>query len=463
MKKIIFAATLAMLAMPSMATVTQNNSCPPGTLNCNTGDNQSQGDVSTVNNNGETHSSSSMLGNSSTSNASGNSFDPSFDNKDQNTNTVSNTNGSDHAQATGGASSSIGNQSDNKATVGNTSSNSGGNTTTSQGGNVGDTSASAGAVSGSVSGSNSGGNDLTNKQGQGQGQGQGQSQGIAGSGNSDVNSTLISQQGQSQNNSGNSASSSGAAATQSQGIAGSGNSDNKNSASNISQQGQSQSNSGNSRNDVKSSNSLGNSSSTSQGQASSNKNSNVSRSGSDNAIKVDASDRSSYKYEDNTKYIFIPSIIPATPPSVIATGNIVKETTACGPLQKIEKTQVVGKFFGLMSESDVEQGFTYDLVAWYDDKGQLMNYFEVPLPDGSGVRLIGHQAIIFSTVVGTANARHLALGGGGSGGNWGQGGTGTSATNQQLVTNIQLRHCEIGIMKSPVVVRDLPVTSKILE
>ena len=169
----------------------------------------------------------------------------------------------------------------------------------------------------------------------------------------------------------------------------------------------------------------------------------------DTNLTVDASDRSSSytSYVDRSRTVFIPAIIPPTPPSTIAVGNIIKETTACGPLQAVEKTPINGKFFGVMFESDVEQGFTYDLVPWYDDDGSVVHYLEIPLENGRGYRLIGHQAVIFATVVGTANSRNVAIGGGSSGGSWGQGGTGTSAANQQLVTNIQLRHCEYGFIE----------------
>lgn len=175
------------------------------------------------------------------------------------------------------------------------------------------------------------------------------------------------------------------------------------------------------------------------------------RSGSDNQLQVDASDRSSQSYTDNSKTVFIPPIIPPTPPSTLAVGNIIKETTACGPLQRVVKTPVNGKFFGLFSSEDVPQGFTYDLEPEVDAQGRLLTYSELPLADGSGYRMIGNQAIIFATVIGTSGARNVALGGGGSSGSWGQGGGGTSAANQQLVTNIQLRACDMGTMKYKVV------------
>ena len=68
-----------------------------------------------------------------------------------------------------------------------------------------------------------------------------------------------------------------------------------------------------------------------------------------------------------------------------------------------------------------------------------------PLRDGS-VRLMGHQAIIFSTVVTVAGGRNIALGGGSSEGSWGQAGGGSTGSNNRLVTNIQLIPCEIGTL-----------------
>lgn len=155
---------------------------------------------------------------------------------------------------------------------------------------------------------------------------------------------------------------------------------------------------------------------------------------------VDASDRSTTSY----KAIFIPSVVPLTPSSSLAVGNIVKETGACGPLQKIVREPVNGFYFGILTTSRVALGFTDRLVPFLDDKGVRQDYREVPLPDGTGYRLFGHQVTQYTTVLGVAANRNIALGGGSSAGAWGQGGMGTSSSMQQFVTSIQLRECEIG-------------------
>jgi len=162
---------------------------------------------------------------------------------------------------------------------------------------------------------------------------------------------------------------------------------------------------------------------------------------------VDASDRSSTSY----KAIFIPSVVPLTPSSSLAVGNIVKETGACGPLQKIVREPVNGFYFGILSTSRVALGYTDRLVPFLDDKGVRQDYRQVPLSDGSGYRMFGHQVTQYTTVLGVAANHNIALGGGSSSGAWGQGGMGTSSSMQQFVTSIQLRECEIGtVLTQPV-------------
>jgi hypothetical protein len=121
-------------------------------------------------------------------------------------------------------------------------------------------------------------------------------------------------------------------------------------------------------------------------------------------------------------------------------------------LQRIVRTPVEGTFIGLFSKSRIQQGWTEDLAPYIGFDGREQIYNEVPLRDGSGVRVYGHQTIMFTTVVGLASNRNFALGGGGgsTGGNWGQGGMGSSSSNQRMVTTIQLRTCEIGTFQFPV-------------
>lgn len=147
----------------------------------------------------------------------------------------------------------------------------------------------------------------------------------------------------------------------------------------------------------------------------------------------------------DARMVFIPAIIPPTPPSTVGIGDVVQTTMACGPVQQVVRTPIDGTFFGLASHRKVQQGFTYDLAPVFDANGQRVEYRREMI-DGE-VHLFGSQPVILSTVVAISGARNLALGGGGSSGSWGQGGTGTSSSMSQLVTNIQVRDCELGTLR----------------
>jgi len=144
-----------------------------------------------------------------------------------------------------------------------------------------------------------------------------------------------------------------------------------------------------------------------------------------------------------TRVQVLPSVVPATPPSTLAAGNLLQHVSACGPLQQVVRTDVRGTFVGLVSDTHVDQGDTQELRPYIDDLGQRVDYWrrgEV----GGDVRLFGHQVVTTSAVIGVAGARNIALGGGSAGG-WGQAGGGASASIQRLVTTIQLRECEAGV------------------
>jgi hypothetical protein len=160
---------------------------------------------------------------------------------------------------------------------------------------------------------------------------------------------------------------------------------------------------------------------------------------------VDAANRSS----TNTTYseIFIPAVIPATPSSSLAAGNLVKDVSSCGPLMAVQRIPITGAFFGMVKRQDVEQGFTESVVPYLDRSGRQQMYLDVPLASGAGYTRFGHRVVQTTTVIGTAGARNLALGGGGAGGSWGQVGGGASSSMQQIVTTVQLEYCEIGEFK----------------
>ena len=181
----------------------------------------------------------------------------------------------------------------------------------------------------------------------------------------------------------------------------------------------------------------------------------VSTSGNSN---VDASDRSVTNYTSKT--LFIPPVVPPTPPSQVAIGNIIKETLACGPLQMVVKTPVIGVSRGLLTKSKVDQGVTYDLAAYTDAQGNIVDYRKVDFPDGSGYKLFGSQVVIFSTIIGVSSGGNFAIGGGGGNQSWGQAGGGTSSSMTRLVTNIQIAQCEVGSVKYVPVEREIPVAPK---
>ena len=146
----------------------------------------------------------------------------------------------------------------------------------------------------------------------------------------------------------------------------------------------------------------------------------------------------------------MPPIVPPTPPSTLAIGNIIKETSACGPLQQVVRQPVAGAFIGLTRTASVAQGWSDDLAPYRDSSGATVDYHRIVQPNGD-VRLYGHQVIMFTTTIGVSSTRNVALGGGGNGGAWGQGGMGSSSSNQRMVTTIQLRECEIGSVRTVMV------------
>lgn len=162
------------------------------------------------------------------------------------------------------------------------------------------------------------------------------------------------------------------------------------------------------------------------------------------ATTVNANNNSTYKA------IYIPPVVPPTPPSQLAVGNIVKETTACGPLVRVKQKTVEGTFFGLVLNNKFAQGHDDQIEAILDDHGNP-TWHDVPVSDarGAGFQRWGDQVTMFTTVVGLAGARNIAVGAGGSNGGWGQGGMGTSGSIQQMVTTVQVMPCDMGKYLAP--------------
>ncbi|WP_155627016.1 hypothetical protein [Burkholderia diffusa] len=191
-------------------------------------------------------------------------------------------------------------------------------------------------------------------------------------------------------------------------------------------------------------------------QTSSNSNQNGQNIGTGNTT-VNANTHSSYKA------IYIPPVVPPTPASNLAIGNIVKETLACGPLVKKTSRKVEGTYFGILSDSKFEQGHDDSVEPVLDGEGRQM-YDDVPLVNdsrGQGYHRYGSQVVMFTAIVGLAGARNVAIGAGSSAGGWGQSGMGTSGSIQQMVTTVQIVPCDLGIYITRVVDDDVSSITKI--
>ena len=164
---------------------------------------------------------------------------------------------------------------------------------------------------------------------------------------------------------------------------------------------------------------------------------------------VDAADRSTTNY--HSVALVLPSV-GVTAPSTVAVGNMIKETMACGVLQSVQRDPVKGTYMGLFKRSQIDLGTDDSLVPFTNETGEEVYYKRVLGSDGK-YRLMGHQPIIYTTVLSVSGARNLSLGGGGSQQEWGQAGVGASSAMNRLVSKIQLRSCEMAVEQVPTVAR----------
>lgn len=167
------------------------------------------------------------------------------------------------------------------------------------------------------------------------------------------------------------------------------------------------------------------------------------------STNVDAADRSTTNYRSVA--LELPSV-GVTAPSTVAVGNIIKETMACGVLQSVQRDTVKGTYLGLFKRSQIDLGTDDSLVPFTNETGEEVYYKRVLGSDGK-YRLMGHQPIIYTTVLSVSGARNLSLGGGGSQQEWGQAGVGASSAMNRLVSKIQLRSCEMAVEQVPTVAR----------
>ena len=164
---------------------------------------------------------------------------------------------------------------------------------------------------------------------------------------------------------------------------------------------------------------------------------------------VDAADRSTTDYRSVA--LVLPSV-GVTAPSTVAVGNIIKETMACGVLQSVQRDTVKGTYMGLFKRSQIDLGTDDSLVPFTNETGEEVYYKRVLGSDGK-YRLMGHQPIIYTTVLSVSGARNLSLGGGGSQQEWGQAGVGASSAMNRLVSKIQLLSCVMAVEQVPTVAR----------
>ena len=178
--------------------------------------------------------------------------------------------------------------------------------------------------------------------------------------------------------------------------------------------------------------------------------SNSAKTGSNTSTtNVDAADRSTTDYRSVA--LVLPSV-GVTAPSTVAVGNIIKETMACGVLQSVQRDTVKGTYMGLFKRSQIDLGTDDSLVPFTNETGEEVYYKRVLGSDGK-YRLMGHQPIIYTTVLSVSGARNLSLGGGGSQQEWGQAGVGASSAMNRLVSKIQLRSCVMAVEQVPTVAR----------
>lgn len=156
---------------------------------------------------------------------------------------------------------------------------------------------------------------------------------------------------------------------------------------------------------------------------------------------IDASDRSNHSYTDNSKYIHIPTVTQPTIPVVQGVSNIVSSSTACSPLQWVERDAVYGTYNGFFKTRKVFLGFDDSIHPLVAENGLPQYYYEHITPDGRKVT-VGHHVISKTAILGVSGSRNFQLGGGGSQGSWGQAGGGASSNMQRLVTHYEVVLCE---------------------
>lgn len=179
----------------------------------------------------------------------------------------------------------------------------------------------------------------------------------------------------------------------------------------------------------------GQTSSNSQGQSSSNSQGQSARGGNQTqgaASSVTVTDSSQRNVDARTLYV--PPVIPVQA-ATVANAQLIEYAGTCGPMISVKKTPIVGKFFGLLSDSDAQLGDDYEVEPYKDEQGNVVAFTE------ANGRVMGHKLVLLSTTLNVAGSRGFSLGGGGSNGGWGQGGASGSSAMQRLVTKAIVVPC----------------------
>ena len=175
-----------------------------------------------------------------------------------------------------------------------------------------------------------------------------------------------------------------------------------------------------------------------QGQSSRNQNDSKA-SGNKTSFTDKSSTSTSYK-----NFTIIPAPLPGVPPSVVANGQIVHSVGACGVLQAVVSRNVTGKYFGIVSDSDINLGETDRLVP-VTYNGKRVAYWQKVMPNGD-IYLLGSQVSTWAVPANISGSRQLGLGGGNYGAQ-GQATLGSSAAMNQLVVHHEVTTCNAGIIK----------------
>lgn len=144
------------------------------------------------------------------------------------------------------------------------------------------------------------------------------------------------------------------------------------------------------------------------------------------------------------KRIEVPVLFNPLPTTVTTAGNLVTERLACGPLQQVVKTPVLGTQVGIFVNTSIDLGNDFELASVFDKDGNQVYYTEKEfVEDGAKVvRRFGTQAIVVTALPNVSGASTISIGFAGSHGG-ANGGAGASSAMSRIVTKVTLSSCEL--------------------